>query len=168
MNLSDLIKKGSLRDSATATPATPATHETQSPPSVATVATVAVAKAPEDAQKETAVVPDRWCWPHSTAMNSEEIDSFNSRVSLFLERGLGQEEASSLADRLVIRDRDEDDRSVCLECAYLQRFGRCGNWRKAGVAIASKDAQLPQEFTVLLQRCDGFAKGTSLIFEGFL
>ena len=43
MSLADLIKKGSLRGFATATPATPATDRPPIPLSVATVATVAVA-----------------------------------------------------------------------------------------------------------------------------
>ena len=47
MTLASLLKKGSLRGAATATPATPATVDPLYPPSVATVATVAVAKSPQ-------------------------------------------------------------------------------------------------------------------------
>ncbi len=57
MSLADLIKKGSLRGFATATPATPATDRPLIPPSVATVATVAVANAQNPAANDPAL-PD--------------------------------------------------------------------------------------------------------------
>jgi hypothetical protein len=43
-----------------------------------------------------------------------------------------------------------------LECIHLQRGGRCGNWQAAGVAIRARDAQLPVDLLVLLQRCAGY------------
>lgn len=100
--------------------------------------------------------PDEWCWPHSTAMNSEEIDRFMARRARFTDKGLDLEVAELLADRLVIRDRDKDDRRLCMECAHLQQSGRCGNWERAGVAARERDAQLATEIVQLLQRCDGF------------
>ena len=33
--------------------------------------------------------PDRWCWPHSEAMNAGEIDTFMARLSRFTDKGLG-------------------------------------------------------------------------------
>lgn len=101
--------------------------------------------------------PDSWCWPHSPAMNSAEIGIFMARLARFTGKGATQAAAESLADRLVIRDREQDDRVLCLECSHLQRSGRCGNWQRAGVAIHARDAQLAPEFLQLLQRCDGFA-----------
>lgn len=56
MSFANLLKKGSLRGFATATPATPATVSPNISPSVATVATVAVASAPENAANE----PTNW------------------------------------------------------------------------------------------------------------
>jgi hypothetical protein len=100
--------------------------------------------------------PDSWCWPHSAAMNALEIDTFTARFARFTDRGLDLPGAELLADRLLIRDRERDDRTVCLECSYMQWGGRCGNWDKAGVAVRSRDAQLPTEFFHQLQRCDGF------------
>jgi hypothetical protein len=99
---------------------------------------------------------DRWCWPKSLAMNALEIDTFTARLARFTDRGLDLPGAELLADRLLIRDRDGDDRTVCLECSYLQWGGRCGNWDKAGVAVRSRDAQLASDFIHQLQRCDGF------------
>ncbi|HXE23004.1 MAG TPA: hypothetical protein VN617_11825 [Rhodoferax sp.] len=100
--------------------------------------------------------PDRDCWPHSDAMNGAEIDAFTARLARFTDKGLGLADAERLADRLVIRDRESDDRRLCLECMHLHRGGRCGNWQRAGVAMTARDARLPGELVQRLQRCDGF------------
>jgi len=104
--------------------------------------------------------PDRWCWPYSSAMNGAEIDTFAARLHKFTDKGLARNDGETLADKLVLRDRDQDDRRVCLECNHLAGHGagswRCGNRRAAGVAIHSRDAQLPAVLVVQLQRCDGF------------
>lgn len=100
--------------------------------------------------------PDRHCWPASEAMNTAEIDTFTARLARLTDRGLTLEDAERLADRLVIRDRGQDDRHSCFECTYLHHGGRCGNWQRAGVAMRSSDAQLAPDFMHLLQRCDGF------------
>ena len=68
--------------------------------------------------------------------------------------------AEHLADKLVTRDRENDGRRVCLECLHLggNRAGSwaCRGWKLAGIAISSRDAQLPGDIVQLLQRCDGF------------
>jgi len=105
--------------------------------------------------------PDRWCYPDSTAMTGSEIDTFTARVQRFTAKGLPYAEAESTADRLVKRDRDSDDRRLCLECTHLGGYGRtswrCGNWQAAGVAISQRDSQLPGDLVFQLQRCPGFA-----------
>jgi len=98
---------------------------------------------------------DRWCWPYSSAMNGREIDIFLIRLEHFRSLGVGLNSAENLADRLVIRDRDLDDRVMCVECKYLHGL-ICRNWNKADIAIKAEGANLPSSFTVLLQRCDGF------------
>jgi hypothetical protein len=155
MSLANLIKKGSLRGAATATVATVATHEKIFGPTVARVAGVAVAKASDTAAIDKAPDPDRWCYPYSTAMNTAEIDTFTVRLARFTDWGVILEDAERIADRLVIRDREQDERVVCVECKYLQGLN-CRNWIKAGIAIKAEGAILPSSFTVLLQRCDGF------------
>lgn len=102
--------------------------------------------------------PDRWCWPHSTAMNGQEIDTFTARLARFTDKGLDLDAGERLADRLVIRDREQDTRRLCLECNHLGGTGRCGNWQRAGVAIRSRDAQLPGDLVQLLQHCAGFSE----------
>ncbi len=104
MSLADLLKKGSLRELASATSATFATRDPFSGSAIATVATVAIAIAPDT----TVIDPDRWCWPHSSAMNGAEIDTFMLREAGFKAKGVADAEA--LADTLVIRDRELDDR----------------------------------------------------------
>jgi len=115
---------------------------------------------PFDACKDPAPAdPDRWCWPHSTAMNTAEIDTFTARLASFTNKGLSLADAERTADRLVIRDREGDDRRLCLECSHLQGHGRrrCGNWKAADVA---REALAP-ELVTMLQRCSGFGGITS-------
>ncbi|MBC7731426.1 MAG: hypothetical protein H7306_05930 [Bacteriovorax sp.] len=165
MSLADLMRKGSLRAlattaCATATPATVATHETGYAATVAEVATVAVAKSPDSKAANDPALdpdrdPDRWCWPHSDAMTGAEIDRMVSRVERFVARGVDLIDATVLADRLVIRDRDGDDRRLCLECDHLRRAGRCGVRTVADVPGGRLIDALP-----ILQRCNQFKKTT--------
>ncbi len=105
--------------------------------------------------------PDRWCWPHSQAMNTEEIDTFTARLARFTDKGVNHDDAELLADKLVHRDREGDDRRLCLECVHLQGFGRwrCGNWQAAEVA---RDG-LARDLVLILQRCGGFAARQELM-----
>lgn len=104
---------------------------------------------------------DRWCWPHGEAMNSREIDAITARVARFAGKGLGLDDAEALAGKLVRRDREPDDRRLCLECIHLsgqyRRAWTCRNWQRAGIAIQASDAQLSTALVTLHQRCDGFA-----------
>lgn len=95
--------------------------------------------------------PDRWCWPHSDAMNGAELEQFAKRAQQFTRRGMTAEAAETMADRLVIRDREQDDRRTCLECTTY-RPGRCGNHRRAGLQAPDVGCDL----ATLLQRCPGF------------
>lgn len=99
-----------------------------------------------------AIDPDRWCWPHSSAMNGQELDTLMAREALFCQRGASAQDAERLADRLVNRDRD-DDRRLCLECRHLRGAGpyRCGNAQAAGV-----HADLARDLVLTLQRCHGY------------
>ena len=113
---------------------------------------------------------DRWCWPHSSAMNGAEIDTFAARLHQFTDKGLSRNDGEALTDKLVLRDRDQDDRRVCLECKHFTGHGagswRCGNWQAAGVALRSRDAQLPADLVVQLQRCDGFTAHPTSTTQG--
>ena len=125
---------------ATATVATNATVIPFSLPSVATVAEVAVANKSKDN-------PDRYCWPNSPAMNTVEIKTFHSRVVRFS----GRANAEQLADRLVRRDREADDRVMCIECLHMKGM-ICHNSKEAEM-----HAMLGENFVDQLQRCTGFS-----------
>ena len=118
--------------------------------------------APPPSTKLTAVGQadsDLWCWPHSSAMNTLEIDTFIVRLEQLTRKGVSLPNAELLAERLVLRDRDEDDRQLCLECQYLQgdvgRW-RCSNAHAARMAVGIANAPLPVGMTQQLQRCPGF------------
>ena len=93
-------------------------------------------------------------------MNGAEIDTFTARLVQFTDRGVKLDDAECLADKLVTRDRENDDRRVCLECAHLTGHGSgpwaCRGWKQAAIALRSRDAQLPADLVRSLQRCDGF------------
>lgn len=97
--------------------------------------------------------PDRWAWPHSSAMSGQELGTMMARQDLFQQRGASPQDAERLADKLVTRDREGDERRVCLECRHLRGMGpwRCGNARAAGLP-----ADLARELVLTLQRCHGY------------
>ena len=98
---------------------------------------------------------DRHCWPNTSAMNTVEIDTFTGRVHLFTRHGLNNIEAEDLADALLRRDREADDRRLCLECSHLRRSAglwRCGQLERVGRAVA----HVPGDVINLLQRCRTF------------
>ena len=103
--------------------------------------------------------PDRWAWPHSQAMTGREIDTFTARLARFTDKGLSLVDSAALADNLVTRDRDADERRLCLECVHLAGHAGiwgCGNWQRAGVATRARDARLAAALVLQFQRCDGF------------
>ena len=91
----------------------------------------------------------------AVAWMDDDIARFFDRRARLLRWGWNEPEAENLAELLVIRDREADDRRMCLECAHLSRSAgwRCGQWKRAGIGGAAVAADLAQ----LLQRCDGFA-----------
>ena len=105
---------------------------------------------------------DAHCWPHSTAMNGAEIDAFMARAHRFTDKGLTLDHAEALADKLVIRDREQDARRVCLECSHCSgsKSWRCGNWAEAGVAASAFGAGLGRDLAIQLQHCPGFREAT--------
>ena len=56
---------------------------------------------------------------HAAAWDDAEISAFTTRVVFFLRRGIGADDADDLAERLTLRDRDGDDRRMCVECSHL-------------------------------------------------
>lgn len=114
------------------------------------------------ARVEAPTNPDLWCWPYSSAMTGAEIDAVILRQARFKAKGAANAEA--MAYKLVIRDREVDDRRLCLECQHLagSRAGAwsCRNWQQAEIAIQARDAVLSEALVIQLQRCDGYAVAT--------
>lgn len=115
---------------------------------------VALARMPYEPANDAPSDQDRYCWPHSEAMNGKEIYTFTARLVHFTAKGLSLETAEWQADRLTARDREDDDRRLCLECPHLQGLGRwrCGNWEAADMAREGMAPDLVQT----LQRCSGY------------
>ena len=103
---------------------------------------------------------DLWCYPNSSAMNTDEIAIFQARVSRYKSLGLDAEKSEALADKLLIRDREQgaDDRISCLECRHLVNVKGwyCKNWQQSMVCNRERDAYVGTDWVMLLQRCDGF------------
>ena len=91
---------------------------------------------------------------HASGWNDAEIDTFTAKKAWFIRMGCATDDAEHMAERLILRDRQHDDRRLCLECAYLQGWGHwhCGNWQTANVAGSG----LSRDLVFLLQRCGGF------------
>ena len=100
MSLAALIKKGSLRELATAIPAIPATDEGRQAPTVATIATIAVATAPDRAANDpgkaapVATGPNQApYWPNTQHATDSELDTMEARLMLFTQRSMADTEA---------------------------------------------------------------------------
>lgn len=94
------------------------------------------------------------CQASSTAPPPD--DAVGARVALFRGRGLNQAAAMALAQRLMVRDQQHDERRVCLECAHMAGTAnarRCGQWRQTRM----KGPAMPADLVDVLQRCHGFA-----------
>jgi hypothetical protein len=104
--------------------------------------------------------PDRWCWPLNITMTGAEIDAFTARLARFTSKGFSLDDGEALSDKLVMRDRESDDRRLCLECLHLSGHAAgswgCRNWQQAEVVNNSRDARLPAELVRTLQHCNGF------------
>ena len=103
---------------------------------------------------------NRWWYPNSSAMNTDEIAIFQTRVSRYKSCGLDAEKSEALADKLLIRDREQgaDDRISCLEFRHLVNVNGwyCKNWQQSKVCIRERDAYIGTDWVMLLQRSDGF------------
>ena len=134
-------------------------HKTaEQTPSVAIVAKVAIGPSLKSESTATAKVvpisdPDRWCWPNGPAMTGQEMSIFNKRENLF--RFRGWDAAEAVADRLVRRDRENDDRVVCLECVHYTKQW-CANAKAAELSPSKSSIQIPTDLISLLQRCPAF------------
>ena len=88
---------------------------------------------------------------HVPCWDDAEIAAFTARTERFAL--LGRADADDLAERLTLRDRDGDDRRLCLECTWLGDTGRC--LAAATGRIPGADRRL-EPLPTILQRCGAF------------
>jgi len=87
----------------------------------------------------------------AVAWTDADIERFKHYRHVATKAGFGKNAAEEIAERLVIRDREQDDRRACLECAELRASGRCA--AAGGFHWASPQLEPVRE---VLQRCEGF------------
>jgi hypothetical protein len=89
---------------------------------------------------------------HAGGWDDAEIDAFTAREARFTRMGRVAG-AEHLAERLALRDRQHDDRRLCLECAALADNRRC--LVAARGRLAGADRRL-EPVPTILQRCPDF------------
>lgn len=95
---------------------------------------------------------------HAGGWDDAEIDAFTARQARFTRMGRVAD-ADHLAERLTLRDRQHDDRRLCLECAALADNRRC--LVAARGRLAGADRRL-EPLPTILQRCPGFTLAPGL------
>lgn len=95
---------------------------------------------------------------HAPCWDDAEIAAFTARAERFAL--LGRADADDLAERLTLRDRDGDDRRLCLECTWLGDTGRC--LAAATGRVPGADRRLEPVQTIL-QRCGAFGLRKGLV-----
>jgi hypothetical protein len=92
------------------------------------------------------------------AWTPRAIERCQKRIAIFIRRGMAEADAEWLADRLVARDHDRDDRRACAECRHLQRDGGCFAARRGWLpGVATHHSPVLD----ILQRCARFEWQTS-------
>ena len=90
---------------------------------------------------------------HAGGWDDAEMARFQARTVVIRRCGIGEQDAEDLAESLTMRDRDADDRRLCLECSHLGERGRClaaaaGRLRGVGTRY--------EPVPTILQRCEAF------------
>ncbi len=95
---------------------------------------------------------------HAGGWSDAEIEAFLRREARFTRMGRVAD-AEHLAERLTLRDRQHDDRRLCLECAALADNRRCLAASRG--RLAGADRRL-EPVPTILQRCEGFTLAPGL------
>ncbi len=86
-------------------------------------------------------------------LDDAEIDRMVRYMGMAQRQGFNPDEAEEIADRLTLRDRQLDDRRMCIECRHLESTGRCAYARAGRLAGADRGFE---PFKTDLIRCHGF------------
>lgn len=90
---------------------------------------------------------------HATPWDEATCQLFTVRLSRFIQLGMDACDADDLAERLVLRDVEQDDRRVCVECAELTDSSRC---RAAGRGHLPGVGRHYEPVPAILHRCPAF------------
>ena len=157
LDLGELMQRAGLSAPASRDPAPPASPANRlvPAPDVSHLATLAGVAAPVDSMPEQVT---RGYRPDlaAVAWTEDDIARFLDRRARLMRWGWAEPDAEKLAERLVRRDREADDRVSCTDCRHY-RPGRCGNHRLAGLPAAD----LGRDLAGLLQRCPGHSPRSS-------
>jgi hypothetical protein len=93
---------------------------------------------------------------HAGGWDDVEIATFMTRAKRF--SAIGRADAEHLAERLALRDRQTDDRRLCMECGELEFTGRCAAARRGDLAGADRRLE---PVTTILMRCPAFIPNVS-------
>ena len=111
-------------------------------------------KAPVQAQERPyKLTPAQGDAEHAEAWDDAAIACLQARVQHLVRMDFATDDADDLGERLTLRDRDGDDRRLCLECSWLAGAGRC---------LAAASGHLPdvdwrfEPVQTILQRCTAF------------
>lgn len=97
------------------------------------------------------LTPDQGAECHAHGWSDAEIGTFQERTRHFTR--CGRRDAEHLAERLTLRDREGDDRHLCLECEELETSGACAAARRG--QLANADRRFEPTLNVLV-RCPAF------------
>lgn len=93
---------------------------------------------------------------HGCGWDAAEIAVFVGRAAKFAQ--MGRTDPEHLAERLTLRDRQRDDRRMCLECRELEFTGRCAAARRGEIQGADRCLEpVPN----ILMRCPAFKGAVS-------
>lgn len=96
---------------------------------------------------------------HARPWDDAAIARFQARAGRFVGFGFSGQDAEDLAERLTLRDAEEDARGCCLECLALSGYRgngfRCSVPDRAGLTGGRERSALGADFVVMLQHCPG-------------
>lgn len=109
------------------------------------------APAPAVSRGNPYMTPEQGDDCHACGWDDAEIATFIARAKRFAV--IGPADAEHLAERLTLRDRQSDDRTLCVECRELEASGRCAAARRGAMPGADRRLESVQN---ILMRCECF------------
>jgi hypothetical protein len=98
---------------------------------------------------------------HREHWSPADIARFIARVAVVRLRGLGERDATDVAERLHLLDVQAEGRVLCLGCRHLSGTSATG-WRCGNHRAAAMPRELAAEVVTLPQRCPGFTSTTEV------